>query len=86
MNESEIINTLKKHNSAKVGSVFELIYPKLFVPKTDEETIVLEIGNRRGETFRSLLDIFPNGYVYGIDIGTGGFKKKKTIRLDKIYF
>jgi hypothetical protein len=75
MNCLEIFDIFKKHNSAKYGE-FRNIYSKIFseLSQKKEKIIVLEIGQRRGETFKCLLDIFPNSIIYGLDIGIDEYK------------
>lgn len=69
----EIQEIYKKNNSRHTS--FLNIYPQLFFNKRYEENIILEIGVRNGEGTKSLLEIFPNSYIYCIEIG--GLKRPK---------
>ena len=75
----EILKIFINLKSSKVGE-FGNIYPQILsdLSKKKDKVVILEIGNRRGETFKTLLDIADNFIVYGIDIGVGEYKKLKT--------
>lgn len=63
----EIQDIYIKNNSRH--TLFLNIYPQLFFNKRFEENVILEIGVRNGEGTKSLLEIFPNSYIYCIEIG-----------------
>ena len=82
MNElNRIISVFEKHKSAKVGE-FTDVYPPLFqhftLVEKQHKFCLLEIGNRRGESLRTYLELFPNGEIYGLDIGGGEYDASKT--------
>ena len=78
--EHDVLNALKRRKSSKTGE-FGIFYPKLLAPlllksrHQGDLIVFLEIGNRRGETLQALLDLFPNGILYGLDLGKGDYKK-----------
>jgi hypothetical protein len=74
--QDQILQQFVKNNSTKVGE-FGSIYPELLSNITGDKVAILEIGQRRGETFRTLLDVMPTATVYGIDIGRGEYKQLK---------
>jgi len=57
------INNNSKHLA------FLNIYPQLFFNKRNDENVILEIGVRNGEGTKSLVEVFPNSYIYCIEIG-----------------
>lgn len=72
MNPGEIVDHFIRHRSAKVGE-FGYIYGEILANLSGPKLAVLEIGQRRGETFKALLDVLPTAVVYGIDIGEGEY-------------
>lgn len=76
MEKEDILNIFRKNKSTKVGE-FGQIYPPILsnLSKSKNKVVILEIGQRRGETFQTLLDVIPNGIIYGIDIGDTDYKE-----------
>ena len=60
------------------------VYPPIFATHyADISTLstkfaLLEIGNNRGVTFRSYLEMFQEGDIYGLDLGSGDYATYKT--------
>ena len=60
------------------------VYPPIFAAHyADISTLstkfaLLEIGNNKGVTFRSYLEMFQEGDIYGLDLGIGNYKTYKT--------
>ena len=87
---SRIHDLFLKHQSSKFGE-FSDVYPPLFKYFTldrkhqSSDFCLLEIGNRRGETLRTYLELFPNGDIYGLDIGGGDYEAYKTKEIGSQY-
>ena len=71
---ADILNQFIKQRSTKVGE-FGYIYSEILANLTGDNIAILEIGQRRGETFKTLLDVLPTATVYGIDIGRGEYRQ-----------
>lgn len=60
------------------------VYPPIFAAHyADISTLstkfaLLEIGNNKGVTFRSYLEMFKEGDIYGLDLGDGDYATYKT--------
>lgn len=65
---SKVLDILTKHKSSKIGE-FSQIYSKILNPYLNKNIVLLEIGVRRGESFKAYVDIFENSQLYGLDIG-----------------
>ena len=81
-----IIKVFQKHRSVKIQEFMD-VYPPLFARYTlspyeaREKFALLEIGNRRGETLRAYLEIFPEGDIWGLDLGIDDYKTHNTAQL-----
>ena len=73
-NIKDIQDIYIRNNSKHTG--FFNIYPQLFYNKRYEENVILEIGVRNGEGTKSLLEVFPDSYIYCIEIA--GLKRPKN--------
>jgi hypothetical protein len=73
-----------KQKSTKVGE-FGYIYSEILHGLKGENLAVLEIGQRRGETFKTLCDVLPTATIYGIDIGCGEYQSHNTKAMLEAY-
>ncbi len=70
---TSIVELGTRHRSDKgtVHSYLE-VYDVLFAPWREQPVQLLEIGVDQGESLRLWCDVFPQGYVHGIDIDPRG--------------
>jgi len=66
---NELGKIFTKHGADKASKhKYHEIYEPLFAPKKDEEINFLEIGIWMGYGMASLVEYFPKGMIYGVDI------------------